>query len=200
MVETTPLKDPGGPGRGPGRKRARRIEHGPVGFRVIGVLKLGSGLLLFAAWLGMFRLFKNDVTAQLEWAARHIRLDPENRLFQAAVAWAGGLDRNHLRAIEAGTFFYALLHVVEGTGLILERYWAGYLTIVATSALVPFEVYEVFHKANPLKILVLIINIGFVIYVAWKIRQEHRALAAGKRAGADEALATAPDGFPDSRV
>ena len=76
--------------------------------------------------------------------------------------------------IEAGTFFYALLHIVEGTGLILERDWAGYLTVIATSALVPFECYEILQKVNPLKILVLIVNLGFVVYVVVKLRQEHR--------------------------
>jgi uncharacterized membrane protein (DUF2068 family) len=159
---------------------AIRGEHvqGPLGFRIIGALKLASGVLLFAAWLGMFRLFKSDLTAELEWTIRHVRLDPDNHVFHMAIEWVGGLDRKHLRAIEAGTFFYALLHVVEGTGLILERDWAGYLTVVATSALVPFECYEIIRKVNPLKILVLVVNLGFVVYVVIKLRQEHRQRAA----------------------
>jgi uncharacterized membrane protein (DUF2068 family) len=153
--------------------------RGPVGFRIIGALKLGSGLLLLAAGLGMFRLFKNNVTAELDWAARHLKLDPDNHVFHMALEWVGGLDRKHLRVIEAGTFFYALLHILEGTGLILERDWAGYLTVVATSALVPFEIYEVVQKSNPpqillLKLLVLVVNLGFVVYVVVKLRQEHR--------------------------
>jgi uncharacterized membrane protein (DUF2068 family) len=162
-------------------------RRGPVGFRVIGVLKLASGVFLFAAWLGMFRLFKSDVTEQLEWLVRHLKLDPDNRVFHLLFDWASGLDRKALRAIEAGTFFYAVLHIVEGIGLILERFWAGYLTVIATSALVPFEIYEVIHKVNWLKILVLIVNLGFVVYVVVKLRQERRerrAERARARAGA----------------
>jgi uncharacterized membrane protein (DUF2068 family) len=149
-------------------------------------LKLTTGLLLFAAWLGMFRLFKNGVTDELDWAVRHLRLDPDNRVFHRAIDWVSGLDRKHLRAIEAGTFFYALLHVVEGTGLILERSWAGYLTIIATSSLVPFEAYEIYQKVNPLKIFVLIVNLGFVVYLAIKLRQEHRERAAKHGGSASE--------------
>ena len=157
--------------------------RGPLGFRIIGALKLASGLLLFAAWLGMFRLFKSDLTVELEWAIRHLRLDPDNRVFHMAYEWVGGLDRKKMHAIEAGTFFYALLHVVEGTGLILERDWAGYLTVIATSALVPFECYEILQKSSApkillLKVLVLIVNLGFVVYVVVKLRQEQQAARA----------------------
>jgi uncharacterized membrane protein (DUF2068 family) len=157
---------------------AGKNARGLLGFRIIGALKLTSGLLMLAAWLGMFRLFRSDVSAELEWAARHLRLDPDNRLFHAAIAWLSRLDRKRLHAIEAGTFFYALLHVVEGVGLIFERQWAGYLTVIATSSLVPFEVYEIIRKVNPLKIVVLVVNIGFVIYLVVKLRQEHRAHTA----------------------
>ena len=33
-------------------------QRGPLGFRIIGCLKLAGGLLGFAAWLGMFRLLR----------------------------------------------------------------------------------------------------------------------------------------------
>jgi uncharacterized membrane protein (DUF2068 family) len=141
----------------------------------------------------MFKLFKSDVGAELEWLVRHLRLDPENRLFHMAIKWVGQLDRKHQHAIEAGTLFYAVLHVVEGVGLILEKVWAGYLTVVATSVLVPLEIYEIIHKPNPLKIAVLIVNLGFVAYVVVKLRQEHRARAARR---AEENLAR----IPESRV
>jgi uncharacterized membrane protein (DUF2068 family) len=162
--------------------------RGPLGFRIIGALKLTNGLLMFVAWLGMFRLFKNGLTEEIDWVVRHFRLDPENRCFHMAIDWLSGLDRKHLRAIEAGTFFYALLHVVEGAGLIFGRQWAGYLTIIATSSLIPFEVYEIFRKVNPLKIVVLVVNIGFVVYLAMKLRQEHRE-GVVRRAGPESKVA-----------
>jgi uncharacterized membrane protein (DUF2068 family) len=78
-----------------------------------------------------------------------------------------------------------VLHVVEGMGLICEQYWAGYLTVIATSALVPFEIYEVASGGNSrvraLKMLVLVVNLAFVVYVVIKLRQEHEALRAARR-------------------
>jgi len=151
-----------------------KAAGGPLGFRIIGVLKLTGGLFMFAAWFGMFRLFKNDVTTQLDWMARHLRLDPENHVFHKVVGYVSGIDRKQLHALEAGTFFYAVLHLVEGTGLVMEKDWAGYLMVIATSSLVPFEGYEVIHKFNSLKLFVLIVNLGFVVYVVAKLRQERR--------------------------
>jgi uncharacterized membrane protein (DUF2068 family) len=154
-----------------GRSRSR---PGFLGFRIIGALKLISGALLFAAWVGMFRLFHSDLTTDVDWFLRHFHLDSDNLVVHMVLAGVSGIDRKTLHAIQAGTFFYALLHVVEGTGLVLERDWAGYLTVVATSALVPFEIYEIVHKVNVLKISVLVVNLGFVVYVALKLREERR--------------------------
>jgi uncharacterized membrane protein (DUF2068 family) len=155
---------------------------GLLGFRIIGIIKLIGGVSLLAAWFGMFRFFKSDVTTELDWMARHLRLDPNNHVIHMVVSELSGLDRKKLHAIEAGTFLYALLHLLEGTGLVLERTWAGYLTVIATSWLVPFEIYEVIHRFNALKIFVLIVNLGFVAYVAVKLRQERRAHAERLRA------------------
>ena len=76
-----------------------------------------------------------------------------------------GIDRTHLRAIEAGTFFYAFLHMIEGIGLILERDWAGYLVVIATSSLIPFEIYEIARKPTLLRISLFLLNVGIVIYL-----------------------------------
>jgi uncharacterized membrane protein (DUF2068 family) len=157
----------------------RGKRPGYLGFRVIGALKLSSGLLLFAAWVGMFRLLHHDLSRQVEWLVRHLHLDSENRVVHTALVRVAGIDHKTLHAIQAGTFFYALLHVVEGTGLILERDWAGYLMVIATSALVPVELYEIVHKVNALKLGVLVINLALVVYVAVKLRQEQRQRRAG---------------------
>jgi uncharacterized membrane protein (DUF2068 family) len=154
--------------------RPRGNRHGLLGFRIIGILKLSSGLLLFAAWVGMFQLVHSDLTRDLDWLIRHLHLDSDNHVVHLVLVHVGRVDRKTLHAIQAGTFFYALLHVVEGVGLILERDWAGYLTVIATSALVPFEVYEIIHKPSALKVAVLVINLGLVAYVAFKLRQERR--------------------------
>ncbi len=103
----------------------------------------------------------------------HFGLDPQNQVIHRVIAAITGVDRTHLRAIEAGTFFYALLHLVEGTGLILERTWAGYLVVVATGSLIPFEIYEIFKRPTPLRFALFVLNVGIVVYLVVALRKEH---------------------------
>jgi uncharacterized membrane protein (DUF2068 family) len=60
---------------------------------------------------------------------------------------------------------YALLEGAEAVGLWLLRRWAEYLTFIATTLLLPLEVYELTHKLSPLKLLTLILNVAVVVYL-----------------------------------
>jgi uncharacterized membrane protein (DUF2068 family) len=60
---------------------------------------------------------------------------------------------------------YALLEGVEAVGLWLGLRWAEYLTFVATTALVPLEVYEIIDKPTALKAITLVINVAIAVYL-----------------------------------
>jgi uncharacterized membrane protein (DUF2068 family) len=63
--------------------------------------------------------------------------------------------------------------LVEGIGLILERHWASYLVIVATSSLIPFEIYEIVQKHSVVRIALLLLNCGIVVYLIAALRKQH---------------------------
>ena len=116
---------------------------------MIGALKLISGLIAVVAGIGATRFLAHDPGPKLERAVTHLGLDPQNHMIHTVISRLTGVDQTHLRAIEAGTFFYAILHSIEGIGLILEKAWAGYLVVIATSTLVPFEIYEIVKRPTP---------------------------------------------------
>jgi uncharacterized membrane protein (DUF2068 family) len=147
---------------------------GYYGFKVIGALKLLSGLLALAAGLGATRFLAHDPGPKLERAVTHLGLDPQNQIIHDVITKLTGMSPTHLRAIEAGTFFYATLHLIEGIGLILEHAWAGYLVVIATSTLVPFEIYEIVKKPTPLRFALFLLNVGIVLYLIVTIRKEHK--------------------------
>ena len=84
----------------------------------------------------------------------------------------------HLFSVQSGTLTkiglvvsaYALVEGVEAVGLWLMKRWAEYLTFIVTTSLLPFEVYELSHKASPLKVIALIINIAVVAYLLYAKR------------------------------
>jgi uncharacterized membrane protein (DUF2068 family) len=65
---------------------------------------------------------------------------------------------------------YAALEGFEAVGLWLTKRWAEYLTFIATSILLVPEVYEIAHKATPLKVIGFLINVAVVLYLLFAKR------------------------------
>ena len=86
----------------------------------------------------------------------------------------------HLRILALVLLAFAALEAAEMVGLWLNKRWAEYLTFVATTALVPFEVYELTNSVSAFKIVALVINLAVVIYLLlakrlFGLRGGHRA-------------------------
>jgi uncharacterized membrane protein (DUF2068 family) len=72
---------------------------------------------------------------------------------------------SHLRILALVLLAFAALEAAEMVGLWLAKRWAEYLTFVATTALVPFEVYELTNGLSAFKLIALIINVAVVLYL-----------------------------------
>jgi uncharacterized membrane protein (DUF2068 family) len=70
---------------------------------------------------------------------------------------------------------YGALEAAEGYGLWRRRRWAEYLTVLATSLLFIPEIWEIAHKASPLKIAALLVNIAVVAYLIFRLRSNDHA-------------------------
>jgi uncharacterized membrane protein (DUF2068 family) len=82
---------------------------------------------------------------------------------------------------------YGVTQLVEGVGLWGGWRWAEYLAAVATSAFIPFEIYEIARNPTALKVAALVVNIVIVIYLVYKGR------LFGIRGGHDAYLAEVRD-------
>ena len=72
-----------------------------------------------------------------------------------------------LALIGMGLAAYGALQIVEGVGLWNVQRWAEYLAVVATSAFIPIEIYEIHHSVTVLKVAALILNIAAVAWLVW---------------------------------
>jgi uncharacterized membrane protein (DUF2068 family) len=75
-----------------------------------------------------------------------------------------------LREVGIALLAYALLEGVEAVGLWYTKRWAEYLTFLATSILLPLEVYEIINGGTVLKVLGFVINLAVVIYLLFAKR------------------------------
>jgi uncharacterized membrane protein (DUF2068 family) len=77
---------------------------------------------------------------------------------------------SHITLLAVGAIAYALLEGTEGVGLAMRRRWAEYLTVIATGILIPYEAYEVIHRATLFKVGALLLNLAVVGYLAYRKR------------------------------
>jgi uncharacterized membrane protein (DUF2068 family) len=113
--------------------------------------------------------------------ARHVQ--DLHRLFLRVVADYGGrshvpkhglihelerlvtLQSGTLRLIALIAAAYAVLEGLEAIGLWFMQRWAEYLTFVATTLLLPLEIYELTKRTSAFKIVALVVNLAIVVYL-----------------------------------
>ena len=78
--------------------------------------------------------------------------------------------RGTLHLVGAALAAYAVLEGVEAVGLWFQQRWAEYLTLIATAALLPLEVYELTTTVTVLKVVALVVNIAVVVYLLFAKR------------------------------
>lgn len=94
---------------------------------------------------------------------------------QAATAIVLTGTTAHLKLATAGAFADAVLSAVEGLALRAGRWWAPWLVVIATGALLPWELIGAVRKPGWLRIAVLVINAAVVVYLLRTVAREHRA-------------------------
>jgi uncharacterized membrane protein (DUF2068 family) len=68
-----------------------------------------------------------------------------------------------LLALVAGA--YAVIEVIEATGLWLLKRWGEYFAMIATSVGIPYEIYDLTAKVTWLRLVAFIINVALVVYL-----------------------------------
>lgn len=161
--------------------RGRRAHSRDGLLKIIAILKLAKAFLLLGVGLGSFNLLKPAAAATADrWAwALAWRLGPKAAF--AVESKLSRLDNSKLVMFGIVALLYAGLFAVEGVGLWKSKRWAEYLTIIATSSFVPFEVYELMRHVSGPRLATLGVNLLVVGYLVWKVRQ-HPERAGALRA------------------
>ncbi len=151
----------------------------------IGVLKLLKAALFVFAGFGVIRLLHKDIADMLLRATLALRFDPENRFVNVLLEKAALLSPHRLREISFAIFLYAALDLIEGTGLVLEKVWAEYFTLILTGSFLPWELYEIVRHVTVFKVVLTILNILVFIYLAIVVNEKVRVRQRTPVAGTD---------------
>lgn len=141
-----------------------------TGLAVIAVFKIVKGLLLLLVGLGLLKLLHAEIATLFSLLIEALHLDADSRIIHALVLKVDALEPHSVLMMSVVSLSYAGLFLIEGGGLWLEVGWAAYLTVISTSLLLPFELYEVFQQVSAVRIGVLLLNLGIVLYLIMQLK------------------------------
>jgi uncharacterized membrane protein (DUF2068 family) len=139
--------------------------------RLIAAERLIRGVLLVIAGIYLVTHSHNDFGRLADRLARAVELDPRRPFLHRIIVRLHDLHASTVLITGLAALFYGVLETVEGTGLWLEKLWAEWLTVIATSLLIPLELYELVHKPSLLKAAGTAVNVAIVAYLALRLRR-----------------------------
>ncbi len=148
--------------------RSRRL------LKLIAAERIVRSILLVAAGVYLLTHLNSDFGRVADHILKAIEIDPRRPFFHRVVVYLHDLHASAIRIAALVAIGYGILELVEGVGLWLDQLWAEYLTVIATSLLLPYEIYELIHRPTIWKVGGIAVNIVIVIYLARLLR--HRVL------------------------
>ena len=141
---------------------------------VIGALKLAEAALFVALGIGVLRLLHKDLVDELTHLMLALHHDPEGRFSSLLLDKVALLDPHRLKQISAAIFAHAGLDILEGTGLVLRKVWAEFVTVILSGFFLPFEFMALARHVTWIRVGVTSVNVAVVIYLIFHLRMKLR--------------------------
>ena len=142
------------------------------GLMLIGLFKLGKSLFFFCLGVGAVHLLHKDIADEVLRLATALKFDPESRFVALLLDKVDLIDAHRLREISFATFGYSALALTEGVGLLLEKTWAEYFTLILTVSFLPWELYELARRPDWFRLSLLVLNLAVLWYLVWLLRRK----------------------------
>ncbi len=139
---------------------------------MIALFKFVKGAVLLALAFGALTFLHKDLASHVELWLDQLGIDADNEFIGTLLSKLQLVHAKELKELSALGAGYAALFLTEGTGLLFRQRWAEWLTIVATSSLMPIEAYELFKQFTAVRLLALLANAAVVAYLIYLVRQK----------------------------
>src|SRR3954463_8748806 len=154
-------------------------EHYRVRYlKLIAVFKMLKGVFLLS--LGISLIFLNSRTRWMDsisdWATDELLVVHSKSLHYVLNQLQKLLTGGHLRATGVLSLFYSAVLFTEGIGVYLQKRWAEFLMVIATSALIPLEIHHLFVKRSVAAVVILLVNC-FIVWFLYRVLRRERPRA-----------------------
>jgi uncharacterized membrane protein (DUF2068 family) len=146
-------------------------SHSSRLLRIIAILKFLKAALLLATGIGALRLVKYDIFEYATHLVIKFHLNPGNHFVARMLERATSVTPRRVHELGIIAFIYSALFPTEGIGLWSLKRWGEWVTIVITGSLLPFELYELWHRFTWAKLGVTAINVAVVCYLIVRLRR-----------------------------
>ncbi len=131
---------------------------------------LAVGALAFVVWRFEYARESIEDAFQRELPAlrtlfHQLGYNIDNSKLVGLIQHALTLSPNAIKLLASGLAAYAVIELIEGTGLWLAKRWGEYFAMVATSLGLPYEIYDLSSKITVTRALFFAINLALVLYL-----------------------------------
>lgn len=148
----------------------RRVRY----LKMIAVFKILQGLILLS--IGISLLFLHSRTRWLDaisdWVDGELMVAHSQAMLYLLNRLQDAVTGGLLQVTGLVALFSALVLCVEGAGVYLQQRWAEFLMVVATAALIPFEIRHAIHHPGAVVVIILAVNCFIVWYLYRVLRRE----------------------------
>lgn len=135
--------------------------------RTVALLEAAKGMLVILAGFGALSLLHRDLQQFAGRLVAHMHLNPAKHSPQIFIDAAAHLTDARLWTLAGFAACYGAVRLIEAYGLWFGRRWAEWFAATSGAIYVPFEVYELLHKASWLSAGALVVNLlvaGLMVY------------------------------------
>jgi uncharacterized membrane protein (DUF2068 family) len=151
--------------------------HITAGLKAVAIYEAAKGVLVLVAGFGVLALMGQDLQYYAEELVDHLHLNPAKGYPRIFIDAAANVSDGKLWMFAAFAVAYAVVRWIEAYGLWRARRWAEWFAVLSGAIYVPAELYGLVHHVSPLKVMLLILNVGIVaymLYILWRLERDRR--------------------------
>ena len=144
------------------------VIHDPAhikGVRTVATFEFAKGMVVVLAGLGVFSMRHKDIWGVAESFLEFLHVNPHHHFVGIFIDLVYRVSDVRLWKIAVIASVYVILRFVEAYGLWYIRPWAEWMAIASGSIYIPFEVDDLLRRPDGIRLLIVAINVGIVLYM-----------------------------------
>jgi uncharacterized membrane protein (DUF2068 family) len=135
------------------------------GVRTVATVEFVKGIIVALAGLGVLSMRHKDIWEVTESFLKFFHLNPHHHYVGVFIHLMYRLGDVRLWKVATAAAVYVILRFVEAYGFWHIRPWAEWLAFASGAIYIPFEAADLYRQPNWLRLLVIVVNVGIVLYM-----------------------------------